>query len=319
MMRTVLVLGTLAAAAADDQAKCALDGASSVNGMAQAAINIWAATQRCGNDKFSQVKCSVDITWAIKSVNDVANIIVGAVKDCGGVDEANAECGIAVGALTDAVAGLATSSAGIADSCPTAITGPNPANPGIGQATDLGLCVIDATGATKSLFSASAKLSKTTGLCDNGGGTKCEHNVLNVVSAVADLGASLAASVNDCSATTGKGNAKAACASTIMALVSSFHTVADASVTIAKKCHVSESRLYLASGSKPIPAASNSSLLMGAAAIMSVSLVLSFAAGSRFTKARQQAPARDYAMQQLSESEQQATQEPFMTTGIESL
>jgi len=275
-MRRVLVLGAVAGASAGNAA-CALDGAASVDSMANAALNIWAATKRCDEGAAHNAMCAVDIASSIGSVNDMVTTIVSAVDGCGAIKTSHYACGMAVGGLTSASAALAASTAGMLANCKTDEKQSSANPPAL--ATGLGNCVVDAKMSMTSLFDATHKLAVVK---KDGSNT----NVLNVVSALANLGSFLAGSVAQCSAFEGKGNADAACASHSLGLVAALHNVANSGINIADKCKVTkDERLYLENG-EATP--TGSSMPLALAALLPVSAVLSFVAGSRFAKSRQQ-------------------------------
>jgi len=277
---TALFLGALSVGAAQDQAQCAVDGATAVNDLSNAAMFIWAASKRCGNPADSQLKCEIDITSAAQGATNMIATIVGAVAECGAITSESAECAAAVTGLTSAAAGLAAASGGIIDSCPN-MKIPNGPDDGTAQTTTLGLCIIDAKGAMGSLFSASKYMSQAANCKENGG---CTNTALNIISALADMGSNLAASVNDCTSYKGDGNAKAGCAASGLALVSSLNGVAQAGEAMKGACNAGASRLY----QNRAVATSSSSLTLALAAFLPIAAVLSFLVGRR-TRSRNQA------------------------------
>ena len=99
----------------------------------------------------------------------------------------------------------------------------------------------------------------------------------------------MAGSVAHCeSAIAGKENSKAECASTVQGMVSNLMNVADVGMKVHKACGLSDAeRLYLENGADKATS-SSSSMPMALAALLPISAVLSFVAGSRFAKARSQ-------------------------------
>lgn len=298
-MRSLLFLTAIATAAAGD-ADCALDGAQAMDQFSDAAIFIWAATKRCGKATESQVKCEVDIASAMQSVNSMINVIVDAVGDCGAIKTHHHKCGMAVGELTSAAAGLAAASGGIADACPNTLKNiPDGSARKLQHihngATTLGLCIIDGKSAMRSLFSASKLLSEVDGKCDGKHGTgsesSCAYKALDIVSALADMGSFVAASVNDCTSLKGHGDADAKCSSWILAAISSLHAVAEAGLHIDKECRVENSRLF--QEAKEVDATGTSFLTLALAACLPIAAVLSFAVGRRTRTHYQLAPARE--------------------------
>lgn len=283
-MLTALFLGALSVCAAQDQAQCAVDGATAVNDLTDAAMFTWAASKRCGNAAESQVKCEIDITSAAQGATNMIATIVGAVADCGAISTASAECAAAVTGLTSAAAGLAAASGGIVDACPNSLNLPDGSPTGTAQQTNLGLCIIDAKGAMTSLFSASKYFSQVADCKQNG---DCSDNDVNIISALADMGSNLAESINDCTSVKGAGNANADCAANGLALVSALTGVAQAGEAMKGACSAGASRLYqnrkVATGS--------SSLTVALAAFLPIAAVLSFVVGRR-TRSRPE-PERD--------------------------
>merc|ERR1719162_2952573 len=264
-MRSLLFLSAIATAVAGN-ADCAIDGAKAMDEFSDAAIFIWAATKRCGKAKESQVKCEVDIASAIQSVNNMINVIVNAVGDCNAIKTDHQACGMAVSELTSAAAGLAAASGGI----------------------------VDAKSVVGSLFSASKLLSEVGGVCQGkefGSKSSCAYKALDIVSALADMGAFLGASVNDCTSLKGNGNADAGCSSAIIAAVSSLTAVAEAGMHIDRECRVDSSRLFIQE--HEVAAKGTSFLNLALAACLPIAAVLSFVMGRRTRTNYQLAPARE--------------------------
>jgi len=293
-MRSLLFFTAIGAAVADN-ADCAVDGAKAMDQFSDAAIFIWAATQRCGKATESQVKCEVDITSAMQSVNDMINVIVSAVGDCGAIKTDHQACGMAVSELTSAAAGLAAASGGIADACPKTLDNiPEGKAVDPETATNLGLCIVDAKSVVGSLFSASKLLSEVGGVCQGkefGSKSSCAYKALDIVSALADMGAFLGASVNDCTSLKGNGNADAGCSSAIIAAVSSLTAVAEAGMHIDRECRVDSSRLFIQE--HEVAAKGTSFLNLALAACLPIAAVLSFVMGRRTRTNYQLAPARE--------------------------
>jgi hypothetical protein len=298
-MRHLLFFTAIATAFADN-ADCAVDGVKAMDQFSDAAIFIWAATKRCGKETESQVKCEVDITSAMQSVNDMINVIVSAVGECGAIKTDHQACGMAVSELTSAAAGLAAASGGIADACPKTLNNiPDGTATGLATASDLGLCIVDGKSALGSLFSASKLLSEVHGDCKaetreewKGKTNSCAYKALDIVSALADMGAFVAASVNDCTSLKGGGDSTADCTSNVLATISSLHAVAEAGMHIDKQCRVDNSRLFLED--QKVPATGTSFLTYALAACLPIAAVLSFAMGRRARTNYEPAPARDF-------------------------
>jgi len=113
------------------------------------------------------------------------------------------------------------------------------------------------------------------------------HNSLKLVEVLAQLGSFLAGSVAHCeSALANKEDSKAECASTVQGMVANLMNVADVGMTVHAACS-SDARLYLENGAEKATS-SSSSMPLALAALLPISAVLSFVAGSRFAKARSQ-------------------------------
>jgi len=291
MMRPVLVLGAICLASAHDAEVCALDGAQSVDELAETTLNIWAATERCGKTG-SKTECAIDIAESISSVNAMINTIVRSVENCGTLSTEHDKCAMAVSELTAASAGIAGAVGGVYEGCPKlpAAGARRLAHP---LTTRLGNCIMDAKQAVTTLFSAANAFSHIHKDCETAG-AKCENNALSLVAGLADLGAFLAGAVNTCMV---KPNAKAACAEQSLTLVGQLHAIAEAGLKVSRECKVDEAdRLYLENGAK---AATSNSVPLALAALLPISAVLSFVAGSRFAKYRSQQGAREPDCEQL--------------------
>lgn len=299
IMRAVVVFGALAVANANGEA-CAADGAKAVDELATTAVDIWSSVKRC-EKAGSDLQCSMDITAAIQAANDMIRTIVSSLHDCGVIHVDHVECGAAASRLISAASGLAHASGGLVEACPVPghtdgiVTHPH------ALATDLGKCIIDTKGSIRSLVEAGHKMSSVHKNCEEAG-QSCTHNALSIVSAMADMGAFLAGAFHSCSAylsPTGHGNEKAACAEHVLELVASLHDIAEAGDEVSTECKASASRLYEEEKSDTARA---SSMPLALAALLPISAVLSFVAGSRFAKYRaEQSPVRDFESLQLLE------------------
>ena len=69
--------------------------------------------------------------------------------------------------------------------------------------------------------------------------------VVSVMSALAGMGSSLAASVSDCSSVNGGGSDQADCASAVLALVQGLNDVAAAGKALKAGCSAGAARLYV--------------------------------------------------------------------------
>jgi hypothetical protein len=294
MMRAVLVLGAIVLASAHDAAQCALDGAQSVDELAETTLNIWAATERCGKTG-SKTECAIDIAESISSVNGMINTIVRSVENCGTLSTEHDQCAMAVSELTAASAGLAAAVGNVYDGCPKLAAKTAAGGRRLGHPLDtrLGHCIVNAKEAVTTLFSAADSFSHIHKDCETAG-AKCENNALSLVAGLAKLGAFLAGAVDTCMVNP---NVKAECAEDSLKLVAGLHAVAKAGMGVSGACKVDEAdRLYLENGGK---AATSNSMPLALAALLPISAVLSFVAGSRFAKYRSQQGAREPDCEQL--------------------
>jgi len=257
------------------QQQCALDGAKSVDNMADAAINIWAASQRCGKND-NAVQCEVDITAAAQSVGDMANVIVAAAAECGVINTDDSACGMVVGKFMSATAGLASSIGGIINKCP------NQFKPKSGdildKKTQLGKCIIDSKNALKSVFNIMNGLSHLHG---------DDAKKAAAAGMWTDFGSYLSGSVNDCSAYKGAGNANAACASHVLDMISHLDRIAVVGTQISQTCKPKGGSRLWEEQDYTAKAAAISSLNLFLGAFLPITAIVSFLVGARVAKARQ--------------------------------
>jgi len=156
MVKVLALFSLMAMAAAADDLSCAIEGAGALDSTVNAAVYLWASTQRCSpGSGHSDTKCAIDVQSAIKSVTDMANTIVGAVNHCGAV-KASA-CGAAVGQLTSATAGLGAGGAALGGWLK------NSAQPGNivvdATTTKVGKCVMNVKGVASGIFGAAGGIA----------------------------------------------------------------------------------------------------------------------------------------------------------------
>jgi len=284
MMRALLVLGGMTLASA----QCAVEGGGAVAPLGEAIMNIWAATTRCEKGG-SSMECEIDITAAVSSVDSMISIIVKSLADCGYLHMKHPACGMAVNQLITDTSGLASEVGGALAACPWPVKETGVAVPAkLQQTTTLGYCVVDATNSVKTLFAAVHQMSTMHADCESAGG-KCDHNALALVEVLSQLGSFVAGAVAHCKGAAGvAADTKAVCASTVQGMVSNLVNVADVGMSVHKACALTaEQRLYLENDAEKATS-SSSSLPMALAALLPISAVLSFVAGSRFSKARAQ-------------------------------
>merc|ERR1712166_397692 len=234
-----------------------------------------------------------DIAESISSVNSMINTIIRSVESCGTLSTEHDKCAMAVSELTAASAGLAGDVGGVYDDCPKLLPAAGGRCLEHPLSTRLGNCIMDAKQAVTTLFSAAHAFSHIHKDCETAG-AKCENNALSLVAGLADLGAFLAGAVNTCMVNP---NAKAACAEQSLTLVGQLHAISEAGLKVSGECKVAEAdRLYLENGAK---AATSNSVPLALAALLPISAVLSFVAGSRFAKYRSQQGAREPDCEQL--------------------
>jgi len=302
IVRVFLPLAALFLANGESKTHCALEGMEAVDDLLDAAIYVWASTERCGSPG-ETVRCEVDVASAAESVQRVINVILKALDHC---DVAHhVDCARASLDLTTSVAGLAAASGGIIADCP------NKLQPGgVTSRTDMreadvyddkkhnfgrtGHCVVDVKHSLKAIFKTIKVLMSL----------KKNHskNAIKVVAAFAGLGEYLAGVVGHC---TDYANVKALCAAQSARLIKQFTNVAKGGRGLAKECHLSQSRLYALENDEDetdIPeASSSSSVTLALAAILPLTAVLGFVGGSRLSKGRSQSQTREIAPLMLEE------------------
>jgi len=292
MMRGIVSLLLVCLAAASPQ--CILDSTGAVSDAIDSALFIWAAEKRCKGEILNQapVKCTQDISSAIESVTSLANSIAGMVSSCGAIKEANVQCGLDADRLVSATAGLAAAEAHIADKCahvrPTIVAiAPAPfAGNVLERETKLAKCTSNAGHSMNSVFEASNTLQSLKSKCPTG--ESCAINALDLVDVLASFGSYIAATVDDCTAYENKaGNDNADCADGILASIARLSKLAKIGLEMSTSCKTTSSRLYSDIDSQASTALA-SPLALALAAILPVAAVLSFVAGTRFAKKRQQ-------------------------------
>lgn len=281
-MIALLAFALLATANADldiEQTEdCAVSGAQAVGPAADAAVYIWAATQRCSpnskiQDAHLSVKCEMDVTATAQSIADMANVIVKASKKCGLLDSSS-DCGIAVGQLLSATAGLANAIGNVINNCPN-INQPTTGTI-LNRQTNLGLCIIDVKNALKGVFDIMQGL------------TNIKQNVAKqaaVAGLFADFGGYVANAVDDCHTYANKGQDSTVqddCAAGILGLVSSLTDIGEIGNDLSQKCEAARSsRLY---SQQKVDSASTSIPIN--LALLPIVAVASFFAGKRLAKTR---------------------------------
>jgi len=287
MIRAVLLTSAVFLTNAKE---CALDSSGAVANAMDAALGIWASTERCKPPMADgPIKCEQDVASSIKSMSATAGAIAGMLASCGEIDDTNAKCGLAVNALVGATAGLAAASGEIADFCALHAPGKEELKP---RKTDLGKCVAHSAHSINSLFNAKTIISGLSKDCPDG--KKCTVDVLDVVSAVSDLGAHLAGSAAFCQAAHGGASAlvtnQEKCTKGILGAVASLSGVAKIGMSVQEACSASATSLYLETRGE---AATSSAILpITLAAALPIAAVLSVIAGLRLGKSRQHSSAR---------------------------
>jgi len=314
-MRAIIVLGMMATANGD----CTLDSSSAVAHGIQSALFVWAASKRCTGTvlKEAGVKCEQDVTAAIESVTAMANDIAGMVSDCNDKkkDKEDVQNQVCLSLVTDLVsktAGLAKDGGAIADHCGQIVPKEFDHNV-LGGATILGMCTVNSGAAINSLFKAKNVIQGAQKGCGPAESMhtswvtelrKCATSSFNVLAVLSNLGAYLSASVAKCNkydeiATHGTDGIEVnevadTCASAVLASIADLSAVANIGMQLETKCHVSDARLFIENGSDEVAKrAGINPVVFGLAAILPITAVLSFVAGSRFAKARKQSRAFD--------------------------
>jgi hypothetical protein len=261
---------------ADDKLACAIDGAAAADDALNAAVFIFAATQRCkGDDAASadKVKCTVDITSTIAAVSKMATTIAKAVENCGTIKDENADCGIAAADFVSATSLLTAKAAGSTRAC-SHIPHETPLT------TPLGNCAIDVSGTVHGIFNSANSLKGAKEDCDDE--KECATNALSVMSALSAMGGAIAGSVNDCSIADGAdANVDAACAANILGAFAALNDVARTAVLVSSECAVADSRLFEMQGAVSTKSGASWSVV----ALFSMgALVIGLAGGMRYKR-----------------------------------
>jgi len=292
-MRSVLFLGSMLVMASAQT--CEIDSGDTVSGALDSVLNIWAASQRCHGPILTAapVKCERDVASAIESVSRMITAIQYMVGDCGGGLKQEGKCGTSITTLVGSSAGLAAASGKIADKCFKTVPAQYDAKI-LQEATLLGKCVANSGAGMNSFFKASNGIQAATKSC-GAEGKACTTSRLNVVSILAHMGGFIAEAVDDCSAThdkatgtKGMDTSAVECAGAVMDGIGFLSTFGNLAMNMQKDCDVSASRLYLESEGTAGKAATGMPTLLAMAAMVPISAVLSFVAGSRFAKSRRE-------------------------------
>merc|ERR1712178_22586 len=296
MLRTIIPFALLSTAAANE-GYCELDSTTAVEHAVQAALAIWASDKRCSGAIVAEapVKCTEDVATSIEELSKMGTAVGSMIGTCGNLKLENHACAEAADAVFAATAGLTAAGAKIADHCAHIV----PAqfdHEVLDTATLLGECTANAAGSLNSFFQAHNSIQNMKKQCDEESTGGCRAHALDVVAVLSDFGAYIADAYSDCNAYhEGKDeepeNEAAACAAAVLDGIADLSEMTELGMTMHKACSIKDSRLYFA-GNKAASATSSSSLLALVAAI-SAAAVVSFIAGSRFAKARQQ---RDTAL-----------------------
>lgn len=293
MLRAILPLALLVAAGASGE--CELDSTEMVEHSVEASLAIWAADKRChgGIVEEAPVKCTSDVAESIEELTKVGIAIGDMLGTCGNLKLENHECAEAADKVFAATAGMTAAGAEIADDCAD-ITPEKYDHEILDTATILGKCTTNAAGSMNSFFSAHNAVQKMKKHCDKG--KHCKVEALDVVATLSEFGAYIAGAYDECSAYDAHSKHKAEpdtkvakCAESVLDGVAALSELTELGMKMHHACNVKDERLYLEGAAAP-SATSSSSWLTTAAAIPAAA-VLSFIAGTRFAKSRQQRDA----------------------------
>lgn len=298
MMRGILPLALVLAAAAKET--CELNSADGVADALQAAMDIWAASKRCEGNYVKQapVKCTQDVANSISDMTALGGALAGMAGSCGHASEDH--CAAAGNEVVGATAGLTAASAKIADHC--AHLEPHSLDhPILNTETLLGKCTANAAESMNSMFEAHNALEKLHATCVEKGHGSCTVDSMDVVTVLSEFGAYISEAYAHCdryndgervvTAAHKESHETAECAAAVLEGIGQLTELADLGLKMKKACHHEASRLYLAEKSAQPSAIATSPMFLTVALLISV--VLSFAAGMRFTKSRQQTPTHE--------------------------
>jgi len=314
-MRGILSLGLMCLAAGELVPQCTLDSSGFVADGIDSALDIWASSKRCHGQWLANapVKCEQDITSSIKSVTAMANAIAHMASSCGIVKTAAPKCALAVDTLVSATAGLAAASGKVADKC-FDINGAFDEHI-LERKTLLAKCTSSSGDSVNGLFAAFNTIQHAKAQCPSGE-KNCAVDALSAISVLSNLGAHMASSVSHCGAYHKLENGQErelmmpatppttptlvvsnplkpiGCTEGVFAAIAELSKVATIGLTIEKACQGAvSSRLYQEKDSE---AATTSPLMLALGAAVPIMAVLSFVAGLRVARSRQQAPARRF-------------------------
>jgi len=291
MLRAILTLGMLVATATAG-AQCELDSTTMVDHAVQAALAIWAADKRCNGAivREAPVKCTTDVATSIQELSEVGTAIGDMLGACGNLKLENHECAAAADAVFTATAGLTAAGATIADDCAKIV--PKQFDDDVlDTATQLGKCTADAAGSMNSFFAAHNAVQHMKESCEGEHG--CKVDAFEVVNVLSEFGAYIAGAYSECSTYDAESKHQAApdvdaadCSKAVLEGINSLSSLTELGLKMHKACNIKDERLY--SERAGVASAMSSSSLFAMAAAIPAAAVVSFIAGSRFAKARQQ-------------------------------
>jgi len=303
-MHAIIILGMMASANGD----CTLDSgsalwSSAVEDAMTSTLNIWAASKRCTGTLLEEagVKCEQDVTAAIESVIALANDIAAMVSECADLKYENEDCVSLVTDLVSQTAGLASDGGALANHCGH-IVPERLDNDILGKLTTLGMCTVDTGGAMNSLFKASGVIKHVKNNCgEKSSEGSCATSSLNVLSVISNLGSYISQSVADCHQYSEivahhkddlVNEDLSMCATAVLHSIADLSGVAQIALQLKDVCQVSDARLFIENGSKEAtkPAGMNP-IVLGSLAMVPITAALSFAAGKRLAKTRQEVHA----------------------------
>jgi hypothetical protein len=289
--------------AAADSIRCSLDVSSaieSVNGMVNVILK---AVDKCGKLKTDNHKCGLAIGVLTEGYAGLAAASSGIIAKCPNKLNNFHSLETVGQAMTNAA-----DSAGHANNWGhgnTIATLPgNAASPGnsnfvnLQGGASLGQCIVNVKNTMKSLFKAIARIMTIKHNCKDPESKHCSHNSLKIMAGFIGMGEFLSGAIGKCTPYTAENlptKERAICAQYSLKLVHQLGVVDRASLQMSKDCELThDQRLYLDGAVLEQDAQkTSSSVTLGLAALIPVSAVLAFVAGTRFAKTRTQVPQND--------------------------
>jgi len=282
-----IVLALLSATQAKDMSGCIMSNTGAVNALVDSALFIYVTNRNCKSFSEDTGVCVKDLASVVNSVSGVAEFMVKIFKTCGEVKTSNYDCAIAGTKLTGVLSSLTANTAAATLDCPVV-----PPTMGASKKwtyAGASLCNVFIGGATGAIQGAVTAMMSVKAKCGakHGSGDTCAAGVLDIISAIANLGTAIENLASHCSQSTV--NFANGCESDVAGIIGNLAGLAASSVEIKDACVAKNTRLYEETEAE-VPAAFGGANLMSAMLLVFLPITgfASYYGGSRFSKESRQ-------------------------------